>query len=115
MFLTSGCAFTRPNPEVVEYSIRGGVVAEKDYTVWVDCMIRNRGSGSGEVRVVAMIKNGDLLVKESFTYLSGSNDELKERQLTFEFPEMSLHDVDVEDLIYSCGVEPTGTPFPDIR
>ena len=115
IFFASGCAFTRPNPEVIATSIRGGFVEGKDYTVWVDCTVRNRGSGSGGVRVVAMLKNGELMVKEGSTYLSGNNEELKEQQLTFEFPKMASHSLKLEDLIYSCGAEPTGTPFPDVK
>lgn len=116
IFFASGCAFTRPIPEVTETSIRGGFVEGwGSYTVWIDCTVRNRGSGSGEVRVVAMLKNGDLRVKEGSTYLSGNNEELKEQQLTFEFLGMGPYSSNLEDLIYSCGAEPTGTPFPDVK
>ena len=115
MALATGCALGRPIPEVVSIEVRDGATGAGDYTVWVDCVVRNRGPGSGEVRIVAVVKsNGDFLTKEEAVYLSGRTEELKQRDLTFAFPEAEPHPAGLGGFDYSCGSEPTGTPFPDV-
>ena len=96
-------------------TIREGTTGVDDYTVWVDCVVRNRGPGSGEVKVVVAVRNGDLWVKEEKVYLSSRNEELKERKLTIAFPEVAPHPLGLGGFEYSCGSEPTGTPLPNVQ
>ena len=114
--LAAGCALARPIPQVVSSDIREGVSDAGDYIVWVDCVIKNRGPGSGEVRVVVTIRNdrGDRWTKEDAVYLSGRTEELKQREITIAFPEIDSHPAGLSAFQHTCGSEPTGTPFPDV-
>ena len=86
-----GCA---PKPEIVGATSRtslGGF----DYTIHVDCTVRNRGYG-GQVTVSAELRSGGYWKKERTVFLA----EGATQKVTFTFPEPAFglsHN-------YNCGV-----------
>ena len=106
MGVVAGCAFTRPIPQIVSAAIREDAT-RADYTVFVDCIVKNRGPGNGNVNVVVALRDGNLWVKEQ-TVLLPSNASDSERKVTFDFPEVDPHPDGLVGFKYSCGAEAVG-------
>ena len=87
-----GCV---PKPEVVGATSRTGAPGF-DYTIYVDCTVRNRGSG-GQVTVLAELNADGFWKKEQTVFIA----EDATQKVTFTFPEPAFgfsHN-------YKCGVE----------
>ena len=86
----------RTNPELTAVFARDGWV-DGDYTVWVDCTIRNNGA-AGEVLVKARLENGAVWKKQRTIRL----DEAGVMVVTLAFPEATLLPVGIGGYMYTC-------------
>ena len=98
---TLGCGATpglldRSKPELTAVFGRDGWV-DGDYTVWVDCTVRNNGA-AGNVLVQANPENGVVWQKQTTIRL----DEAGEMVVTLVFPEANLSPVGIRGYLYTC-------------
>ena len=87
-----------PLPEVVGLTARDGS-PDFDYTIYVDCTVRNAG-GSGQVEVVAELRNGGYWKKRETLRLVSH----KEEQVTLTFPEPEFLAAGLDGYQYNCTV-----------
>jgi hypothetical protein len=86
-----------PLPEVVGQTARDGSPGF-NYTVWVDCTIRNNGA-SGNIEVQASLTGGGSWTKRETVYV----EEDGEKMVTLAFPEVTLLGGGLGGFEYVCG------------
>ncbi len=86
----------QPAPEIVGATSRSGSPG-LDYTVWIDCTVRNNGD-TGEITLVAELRNGEFWRKREVISLSADT----ERLVTFAFPEATVLRAGLSGYKYSC-------------
>ncbi len=95
-FLLASCGLIGPKPEIVGVTARDGAPG-LDYTVWVDCTVRNNGA-SGDITVVAELSGGGSWEKRE-TVSVGKNAE---RKVTLAFPEATFLNTGLNGYQYNC-------------
>ncbi len=70
-----------PAPEIVGATARDGFPGF-DYTIWVDCTVRNNGA-AGNIEVVAELRAGGFWIKRDTVYV----EKGQERKVTLAYPE----------------------------
>jgi len=93
---TTAKVFRQPLPEIVGTAARDGMPG-LDYTVWVDCTVRNNGAG-GSIEVSATLKNGGYWNKRQVVHVP----ENMEDKVTFTFSEASLLGTGLSGFQYNC-------------
>ena len=86
-----------PLPELVGQTTRDGSPGF-DYTIWVDCTIRNNGA-SGNIEVTATLRGGGSWIKRETVYIAGDDEKL----VTLAFPEVKLLSAGLGGYEYVCG------------
>ena len=93
--LTPG-GVNRPKPEFVGSSAREANEGS-EYTIWVECKVRNNGDG-GEIDIVAQLRNGGAWERRQTVSLA----EGAEETLVFEFKEATVLESGVGGYSYTC-------------
>lgn len=89
-----------PSPEIVGVSAREGI-PNFDYTVYVDCTVRNNGR-EGNIEVVADLAGGGQWRKRQTVFV----DKSSERRVTLAFAEAELFGAGLEGYKYNCSAMP---------
>ena len=101
--LATGCGVVRPTPQIVGAVSRDGISDTQDYTVWVDCTVKNKGAG-GNVLVVAALRSDSFWSRQESVFMARDT----ERKFTFAFPEAEPLDAGLGGYRYSCGADVGG-------
>ena len=88
--------FREASPEVVRSRIRDGT-PNFDYTIWVDCTIRNNGD-DGHVMVIGELENGGVRRKQRSIFIESET----ETRVTFSFPEAEFRGTGLSAFRYEC-------------
>ncbi len=94
----AACGGSGPAPEIVGQQLKTGLV-NLDYTVWVDCTVRNSGA-EGDVELTATLDGGGSWKKRKTLYV-GSEQETAHQ---FEFREPEFLAADRYE--YQCEARP---------
>lgn len=94
------CSAVAPAPEIVGIKGRDGI-PNFDYTVYVDCTVRNNGR-AGNVEVIADLTGGGQWRKRSTVAIAKG----EERLVTIVFPEAELFGGGFEGFKYQCSARP---------
>lgn len=93
----TACNVTNPpKPEIVGQTARSGSPGF-DYTIWVDCTIRNNG-GNGQFEVAARLNAGGSWTKRQTVSVSSG----QERMVTLTFPEPEFLSAGLGSAQYQC-------------
>jgi len=90
------CSSLAVAPEIVGVKGRDGI-PNFDYTVYVDCTVRNNGR-AGNIEVIADLTGGGQWRKRSTVYV----DKNQERLVTITFQEAELFGGGFEGFKYQC-------------
>ena len=101
LLLIAACSSDPPEFEIVGRSASDGTDLFGDYTVRVECDIRN-GGGSGRVTVTAFV---DATIGAWTKRQSSVMREGESRTFTFDFPEIEDQSVGDNSYEYVCGLE----------
>ncbi len=101
LLLIAACSSSPPEFEIVGRSASDSSDRLGDYTVRVECDIRNAG-GSGRVTVVASVdaQNGAWTKRRSTVF-----DEGESQTFTFDFPEVEDQSLGDNSFEYNCVLE----------
>lgn len=94
-----GCSALGPSPEITGTTAREGI-PNFDYTVFVECTVRNNGR-EGDVTVVAQLQGGGFWKKRATVHLLSKS----EQKVTIAFPEADLLAAGLSGLQYGCATE----------
>jgi hypothetical protein len=85
-----------PRPEIVGVSASENL-SNLDYTVYVDCTVRNNG-GDGDIEVSATLRNGGFWTKRESVFVAKNS----ERKVTLGFPEVEFLEAGLSGYQYNC-------------
>ncbi len=101
VLLVAAACDSSPSPEIVVSTSRDGGIRSFDYTVWVDCTVRNNGE-EGTVTVIGELISGDEFWKKRESFFLSKGEE---RLVTLAFPEATLLDEGLGSYEYQCSAE----------
>jgi len=88
-----------PEPEIIGVTAHDAA-PDFDYTVWVDCTVRNNGD-DGSIEVSASLTGGGRWIKRDTVFVA----ENSERKVTLEFPEVELLGAGPSGYEYNCSAQ----------
>ena len=88
--------FREASPEVLRSRIRDGT-PNFDYTIWLDCTIRNNGD-DGQVVVIGELENGGVRRKQQSIFMESET----EMRVTISFPEVIFRGAGLSAYSYQC-------------
>ena len=94
--LAVGCSPLGPKPEIVGANARSAA-PNFDYTVYVDCTVRNNGL-DGDIEVTAELTGDGFWKKREVVRVAKD----RERIVAFAFPEATLFGAGLSGLQYEC-------------
>ena len=88
----------QPAPEIVGEASRDGTTGFLDYTVWIDCTVRNNGA-DGDITVEGELRSTDGFWNKRATVFVAAGAEAK---AVLEFSEATLLNSGLDGYQYGC-------------